>query len=83
MCGCALWNKKSYLLSFNEHIIQEIDLSLVYWQPNPLYHLFPINDNVLIWGLDIDTVKFFDEYMQLVKNIFSLKIIGLFLAQKC
>ena len=30
MCGCALWNKKSYLLSFNEHIIQEIDLNLVY-----------------------------------------------------
>ena len=30
VCGCGLWNKKSYLLRFNEHIIQEIDLSLVH-----------------------------------------------------
>ena len=67
----GLWDEKSYLLSFHEHIIQEIDLNLVYWLPNPLYHVFQISHNVFIWGFDIGVAKFFDEYIQSVKIYFG------------
>ena len=70
VCGCGLWDTKSYLLSYNEHMIQEKDLNLLYWQPNPLCDVFQITHNVLVWRLYIDIVKFFDEYMQQLKYIF-------------
>ena len=70
VCGCGLLDTKSYLLSYNEHMIQEKDLNLLYWQPNPLCDVFQITHNVLIWGLYIDIVKCFDEYMQQLKYIF-------------
>ena len=45
-----------------EHIIQQIDLNSMYWQMN-----IPDHSQSMIWGLDIDKVKVFDEYVQLIK----------------